>query len=506
MPHESITYRRVDLYELVWSEPMLALAKREGISDVALGKICRRLAVPLPGKGRWARVAAGQQVPRTALPELRPGARDELTVRRWKPEPGALVARASTPARKLKARTEAVLLPPGFPVEPHDLVVRARKHLTDRKPGHDGLVRKSTGSCLSVCVAPASLDRALQLMDAVLKRSEARGHRVELHLPPAKEPTPGRLVYSPKPEPPECVTRVLIDGEWIVLHLVERCRVERDPTPTPPKGLRAGWELNSWIRNNRPPKRFIPTGVLELSLSAYAGRLAWRDHRRTKLESRLDDVIAGLEASANQAAQKRAEDERKRQEWMEHEQRRREAEQRQWEDKKQLEEVQAKIARWRLASDLRAYVAEATRMVEEAGCTIRPESSLSQLVAWATDYADRIDPFSPLRRELKAHVEKIANLPEGKELAERRQRRELERARLDALLQRLDDSRRASEIRTHVAANHAAVADAGAELEPACELGQLLHWSLEYADRLDPIAALRREVASFAASTKNPMT
>jgi len=35
------------LYEEVWAEPVTTVAKRYGISDVALRKICRRLAVPL---------------------------------------------------------------------------------------------------------------------------------------------------------------------------------------------------------------------------------------------------------------------------------------------------------------------------------------------------------------------------------------------------------------------------------------------------------------------------
>ncbi len=59
---------RQDLYELVWSKPMRELAKDFGISDVALAKRCRRLAIPVPGRGYWARVDAGQQPYRPQLP------------------------------------------------------------------------------------------------------------------------------------------------------------------------------------------------------------------------------------------------------------------------------------------------------------------------------------------------------------------------------------------------------------------------------------------------------
>src|SRR5690349_445279 len=67
-----LTLSRDDLYELVWSKPMRELAKDFGISDVALAKRCRRLAIPLPGRGYWARFDAGQQPYRPKLPDRNP--------------------------------------------------------------------------------------------------------------------------------------------------------------------------------------------------------------------------------------------------------------------------------------------------------------------------------------------------------------------------------------------------------------------------------------------------
>jgi hypothetical protein len=58
---------REDLYELVWSKPMVDLAKDFGMSDVGLAKRCRKLGIPVPGRGYWARVAAGQAPRQTTL-------------------------------------------------------------------------------------------------------------------------------------------------------------------------------------------------------------------------------------------------------------------------------------------------------------------------------------------------------------------------------------------------------------------------------------------------------
>ena len=66
---EPLTLSREDLYELAWSKPLSTLAKDFGISDVALAKRCKRLGIPVPGRGYWARVDAGQTPHRPQLPK-----------------------------------------------------------------------------------------------------------------------------------------------------------------------------------------------------------------------------------------------------------------------------------------------------------------------------------------------------------------------------------------------------------------------------------------------------
>jgi hypothetical protein len=61
-------YSREELYQKVWDRPVQKVAKEFGFSDVGLAKVCRKLFVPLPGRGYWARKAAGQKVePRPTL-------------------------------------------------------------------------------------------------------------------------------------------------------------------------------------------------------------------------------------------------------------------------------------------------------------------------------------------------------------------------------------------------------------------------------------------------------
>jgi hypothetical protein len=57
-------YDRQELYQKVWSQPMRIVAREFGISDVALAKTCRKLLIPVPSRGYWAKRHAGIAVPK----------------------------------------------------------------------------------------------------------------------------------------------------------------------------------------------------------------------------------------------------------------------------------------------------------------------------------------------------------------------------------------------------------------------------------------------------------
>lgn len=55
-------YRR-QLFDEVWSLPTQKVATQHGVSDVAIAKTCKRLKIPKPPRGYWAKKAAGLPVP-----------------------------------------------------------------------------------------------------------------------------------------------------------------------------------------------------------------------------------------------------------------------------------------------------------------------------------------------------------------------------------------------------------------------------------------------------------
>lgn len=79
-----IALDRAELFERVWSEPVATVVAQWGLSDQGLRKACRRLQIPLPPRGYWAKVRAGKRVRRPRLPKLPKGQDEEFVI--WAPE------------------------------------------------------------------------------------------------------------------------------------------------------------------------------------------------------------------------------------------------------------------------------------------------------------------------------------------------------------------------------------------------------------------------------------
>ncbi|WP_443661077.1 hypothetical protein [Clostridium sp.] len=68
----SILEQRKQLYNEVWKEPIVTVAKRYEISDTGLRKRCRKLGIPLPPAGYWAKISVGKPVvKKPKLPPIR---------------------------------------------------------------------------------------------------------------------------------------------------------------------------------------------------------------------------------------------------------------------------------------------------------------------------------------------------------------------------------------------------------------------------------------------------
>ena len=184
------TFTRQQLYEQVWQRPLRDVARELGVSDVGLGKACRRLAIPLPGRGYWAKVAAGEKltpIPLSKMPDV-PSQISFTSVERLPPQ------EASPSVPLLKQQHVVAPLVLSTLQAPHPLVKELQRAL--RRQGIDthGLRSVNTPKGCFITVSPESQERALVILDTLLLRLKSAGARVMERPPERYRDEPSRYL------------------------------------------------------------------------------------------------------------------------------------------------------------------------------------------------------------------------------------------------------------------------------------------------------------------------
>lgn len=242
----SIRYARLsrrELYNQVWSEAVTKVAARYGLSDVGLRKVCTKHRVPVPPRGYWAKVEAGQKVKPIALPKLREEA--EIVIR--------IVPKVEESDPGLAMFDQAIEAEKAFPPvavspmleRPHASTKALQKALGGRSRDLD-VVRCALPGAFSVRVSPDASERVLRIADALVKACVVRGF--ELRLGKAGAQYGGQLA-------------VVVDGFAFDLTLNERMRQEPyRPTRRPTT------ERQRYEHLFAPKYQYHPTGELTLKL------------------------------------------------------------------------------------------------------------------------------------------------------------------------------------------------------------------------------------------------
>ena len=79
---ETLILSRAELYEKIWSTPTTKLAREFGLSDVALGKICKKYSIPKPPLGYLAKFAHGKTVAQPPLPKISDNRLEVIEIRK----------------------------------------------------------------------------------------------------------------------------------------------------------------------------------------------------------------------------------------------------------------------------------------------------------------------------------------------------------------------------------------------------------------------------------------
>ena len=166
---------REDLYQLVWSEPMLRVAERFGVSSSYLARVCTNLNIPRPQRGYWAKLAVGKTLPVPPLPEAKIGDPIEWTKDSF---PRSAPIKNVKPQSTKERATETVRIARNGE---HSLLRNSRPLYTKCRFSHDaGYLRPDKRNLADIIVSEPSLDRALSYMHKLFLTLENRGHRVLL--------------------------------------------------------------------------------------------------------------------------------------------------------------------------------------------------------------------------------------------------------------------------------------------------------------------------------------
>jgi len=345
---------REELYELIWSKPAIKLAKELGISDVGLGKICKRMEVPKPTLGYWRKVEVGGQLPRKpTLKKLSSKGKMQITIYPTPPE--------SKPMKTIRA-AETIPFPDEL-TDPHRLTKRTLASFNKAKTDERGILLSRNKIHLDIHVTQDCLERACLIMDTLIKEMESRGFKV--------------LTIGDRP----LKTVIEVDGERIEISLGERVR-RTDHKPTVEEKKK--YKERSWML---PRYDHHPTGNLSLHIHEWlAPRKKWSDGKRQNLENCLGPFIQGLRETATKIKISREQRRLDAIRWKEEEKRRKERERLARIEKKKAEKLISDANSWHQAEQVRAYIQQMESLPDIC-------DELAQWIEWAKRYVSKIDPL-----------------------------------------------------------------------------------------------------------------
>jgi hypothetical protein len=321
----SIKIERQELYDLVWSNPVIRIAKDLGVSDVAVGKICKKLNIPKPGLGYWAKKQAGKRVRQTPLPNPQPGDPETYTIKGYRDSNQNPTSELIEKQKTFESTGSNKIIVKKTLRNPHPLV----KQTLQRKKAYDSASYHEWNSLppgLSIAVGSQSFQRAIRIMDALLKAMEKREYEIKA--------TSGYDGY----------TSVSIDGEEFIFDIFEFSKNVANPK----------WKQGSF------DKQYIleRTGKLSLRIkNFYWGQKSINDGKLQRLEEKLNDYILLLVKASVIKKINRKEREQREQEYEEEQRKIEEARLVKQREQERLNQLFDNAASWNKCKQAREYIA-----------------------------------------------------------------------------------------------------------------------------------------------------
>ena len=384
---------RDQLFQEVWTTPMVHVGRRYGISGTDVRRVCDAFRIPVPQPGHWTRVDLGHPIQRPELPAM---SEQEImaalsAVKAIIDRPKRLVqvradkriqkdkevAADAAPKQKDWHRAIKQLR------EQMDKGVTRADHLKKRydwEQSHPGKQYQHKGEVVygsweSFCdtgqllvtshrklAARLSMDtyqRGLMILNIVCHGAELEGYTIQM----AKDHE--RLELSK-------------GGAHVEVRITEKLT----------QGTR--YRINSWDKSREPVRTLTPTGTLTLFVEQQGlGQTELSDTKDRPLEQQWKRILAAIEHRHQDSLANVAEWDAHKRKWREAEIRREEAAKSIAEEKGRQEALFSEIENWQRAELIRAYLASLDSKLEN-------QTQLDTgYITWKTraaEVADKLDP------------------------------------------------------------------------------------------------------------------
>lgn len=387
-------FTREEFFDFVWSAPATQLAKDLGCSDVMIGKVCKTYDVPKPYLGYWAKLAHGKNPEKTKLPNNEDPSLQSLTFMKH-PDYDASVNELPQELKfdevvleiLERAKSLEELSVPKTLRNPHRLVaqkmevleyIAARESIPPHKRDYSSY--KTPPKTIDINVSKDQTNRALRIMDALIKRIEKLGGRIEIRATRWNERITSTFVVIAS----EDVTQIRLREKH------NQIRVKADKSEF------------SW-RDSRT--ELIPSGDLlfDEGPSSYGSPLL-KDTKNSKIEDGLGNLVISLVKKAGELRlnrREREELERRQAEEARIRMAREDEIRRKKEELRKLQEAEQErvnellhcTASWRRSRKMRDYLDALCHSLVGPDSPVPIDGKLAEYLKWGFQQADRMDPL-----------------------------------------------------------------------------------------------------------------
>lgn len=351
---EKVEVTRQELYDLVWSKPMTKLALEYNLSDNGLRKICKKFDIPLPQLGHWQKIQFNKKVKIIPLPKDFKG-EDSITLNKGETKVNDGITNFSKLLKEITDDTALSFKVPDKLSNPDKLISEAKENLANKSKEKYGTYRGITttsNDIINISVAPKNCNRALRIMDKIIKLLKQRGHNVIVK-------------YD--------TTYVVIREEEIKIRLRERLKRITIPDAK-----------YSWSSTD-----YIPTGILTFKVDEYPEKEFYDNNNQT-LEEQIPKILTKLELVSDKLKRDNEEREIRHQEYKKQREIEEAIKKRHANEIENFKKLLEDSERWKKATDLRNFIKE---LESNAIKENKLSEELSNWIKWSNNKADWFDPL-----------------------------------------------------------------------------------------------------------------